>query len=86
MIVLLPHLLTRDLHPKLRSASWKATMAEQRLLLLFADSPGLGRRAADDLQATYERVCASPSSRSQAPARHIAGTSRSPHEHRLAAA
>jgi hypothetical protein len=32
-------------------------MAEQRLGLLFADAPGLGRRAADDLQATYERVC-----------------------------
>ncbi len=59
MIVLLAHLLKRQVQPKRRErSSWKATIGEQRdqIALLLEDSPSLGQVIEDYLPEAFRRA------------------------------
>ena len=58
LIVLLAHLLKWQFQPKRRSASWRATISEQRMRLdlVFADSPSLRPFFMEIRTDSYERA------------------------------
>jgi hypothetical protein len=56
LIVLLTHLLKRELQPELRTSSWTSTINEQRMQiqLIIQDSPSLYRLPSEELATTYK--------------------------------